>query len=161
MGATLADRLDQVALLEKARRGIVLDGFGELYLEIVVLLVARRYADARGRLALVVGPRERENQRQCGAIRKQGSHIETVARPFSLQAGHQRAFERGMRLLFEQIHQGHALQGVIAGVAEQLKPGTVGVDDDAFLHMGDCVRRTLEKILQLLPVFARRRQRIG
>ena len=49
MGATRADRLDQVALLEKARRGIVLEGSGELYLEIVVLFVACRYADARGR----------------------------------------------------------------------------------------------------------------
>ncbi len=38
MGATLANRRDQVALLQKARRRVALDGIGELYLEIVILL---------------------------------------------------------------------------------------------------------------------------
>src|ERR1700690_874870 len=63
MGATLADRRNQVALLEKSRRGVVLDRIGELYLEIVILLVVRRYADARGRLVLVIGPGQRQYQR--------------------------------------------------------------------------------------------------
>ena len=64
-----------------------------------------------------------------------------------------------MRFLFEQIHQRRAGQRIVAGVAEQLEPRAVGIDDDAFLHVRDGVRRALEKILQLLAVLARRRQR--
>ncbi len=40
--AALAHRGDQVALLQKARRGVVLDRIGEPHFEIVVFLVRRR-----------------------------------------------------------------------------------------------------------------------
>jgi hypothetical protein len=47
--------------------------------------------------------------------------------------------------------------------AEQLEPGAIRVDDDAFLHVRDGIRGPFEKMLQLLAVFAgggkRRRER--
>ena len=39
VGAALAHRGDQIALLQEARRGIVLDRVGELHLEVVILLL--------------------------------------------------------------------------------------------------------------------------
>ena len=44
MRAALAHRGDQIALLQKARRGVVLDRVGELHLEIVILLVRAEIA---------------------------------------------------------------------------------------------------------------------
>ena len=121
----------------------------------------RRYADARGRLVLVVGLGQRQHQRQAGAIREQRLHVESVVGPLALQAGDQRALERGMRFRLEQIHQRHARQRIVAGVAEQLEPGAVGIDDDALLHVSDRVGRAVQKVLQLFAIFARRGQRGG
>ena len=41
-----------------------------------------------------------------------------MIRPFALQTSDERAFERRMRFLLEQIHQGSSGQRVVAGVAE-------------------------------------------
>ena len=64
-----------------------------------------------------------------------------------------------MRLLLEQIHERRAGERIVAGIAEQLEPRAVGIDDDAFLHVRDGVGRAFEKVLQLLAVLARRGQR--
>ena len=103
--AALAHRGYQVALLQKAGRGVVLDGIGELHFEIVILLVRRRYGNANGGFILVVGLGEQQFERQGRAVRQQRLHLEAVARPLALQAGDQRAFERRMRFLLEQIHE--------------------------------------------------------
>ena len=82
-----------------------------------------------------------------------------MAGPLALQARHQGTFERGMGFLFEQVHQRRAGQGVVGGIAEQLDPGPVGVDDDAFLHVGDGVGGAFQKVMQLFAVLACRGQR--
>ncbi len=51
---------------------------------------------------------------------------------------------------------GEPVSASLAGVAEQLEPGAVGIHDDAFLHVRDGIGGAFEKILQLLAVFARR-----
>ena len=82
-----------------------------------------------------------------------------MVRPFALQAGDERTFERRMGFLLEQIHQRRAGECILAGIAEQLQPRSVGIDDDALLHVRDGVGRALEEILQLLAILARRGQR--
>ena len=150
---------DQIALLQKARRGVVLDRIGELHLEVVILLVARRNADARGRLVLVVGARQRQHQRQARAVGEKRLNLQSMIRPFALQAGDERALERRMGFLLEQIHQRRAGERIVARIAEQLQPRAVGVDDDALLHVRDGVGGALEEVLQLLAVLARRGER--
>ena len=132
---------------------------GELHLEIAVFLVQRRDGDAHRGLILVVGLGQHQFERQVGAVRQQRLHFEAVAAPLALQAGDQRALERGMRFLFEQIHERRAGEGVVLGIAEQLEPRAIRIHDDAFLHVGDGIGRAFEKVLQLLAVFARRGQR--
>ena len=151
---------EQIALLQKARRGVVLHRVRELQLEIVIgALVVRRDADARRRLVLVVGPREGQRERYARSVGEQRLHLERVIRPFALQARHQRPLQRGMRLRLEQIHQGRAGERILARVAEQLEPRSVGIDDDAFLHVSDRVGGALEESLQLLAILARRGER--
>ena len=131
VGAARMHRGNQIALLQKVSRGVVLDRVRELHLEVVILVCARRYADARGRLALVIGFGQGEHERQARSVRKQGLNLEAVVRPFALQAGDERTFEGRMRFLLEQIHQRRAGQRIVAGIAEQLQPGAVGIHDDA------------------------------
>ncbi len=157
--ATFAYRGDHIALLQKARRGVVLDGIGELYLEIAVLLLRRGYRYAHGRLVLVVGLGEEQLERQTRTVREQRLYFEVMARPLALQAGNQRTLEGRMRLLLEQVHERRAGERFVARIAEQLEPGAIGIHDDAFLHVGDGVGRAFEKILQLLAILAGRGQR--
>ena len=79
--------------------------------------------------------------------------------PLALATGDQRALERGVRAIVEQIHQRLADHGVGVVVAEQLEPGLVGVDDDAFLHLQDGVVGALQDRLQLAAIIARGLQR--
>ena len=76
------------------------------------------------------------------------------SRPLSLRAGDQRALERGVRAIVEQIHQRLPDHGARIGVAEQFQPGLVGVDHDAFLHLQDGVVGTLQHRLQLAAIVA-------
>ena len=152
----LAHRGDHVSLLQELRGGVVLDRVGKLHFQIAVFLLQRRDGDAHRGLVLVVRPRQRQFQRERRAVREQRLHLQAVVAPLALQARDQRPFEGGVRLLFEQIHDRRAIEGVVLGVAEQLDPGAVGVHDDAFLHMRDGIGGTFEKVLQLLAIFARR-----
>jgi hypothetical protein len=115
-------------------------------------------ADAHGGFVLVERFGERELERQARAVRQQRLHLEAVVRPLALQTGDQCALERRVRLRLEQIHERDARERILAGVAEQLEPRPVGIHDDALLHVGDGVGRSLEEFLQLLPILARRRQ---
>ncbi len=74
----LAHRRNEVALLQEPRGGVVLDRLGELYLQIVVLLLQRRDGDAHGGLVLVVRARQRQFERERGAVREQRLHLQSV-----------------------------------------------------------------------------------
>ncbi len=162
VGAALLDGGEQVTLLQEAGRGIVLHRMRELQLEVVIgALVVRRDADARRRLVLVVRARQGQRQRHARAVREQRLHLERVIGPLALQAGDQRALERGMSLGLEQIHQRRAGERIVARVAEELEPGAIGVDDDAFLNVCDRIGRAFEEALQLLAILARRGQGRG
>ena len=73
---------------------------------------------------------------------------------FPCAAGDQRALERGVRAIVEQVHQRLPDHRARIGVAEQLQPGLVGVDHDAFLHLQDGVVGTLQHRLQLAAIVA-------
>ena len=153
--AALAHRGDHISLLQELSGGVVLDRIGKLYFQIAVFLLQRRDGDAHRGLVLVVRARQRQFQRERRAVREQCLHSQAVVAPFALQAGNQGAFEGGVRFLLEQIHERRSVEGVALGVAEQFHPGTVGIHDDAFLHMRDGIGRPLEKILQLLAILTR------
>ncbi len=152
--AAFPDRGDQIPLLQEACGRIVLHRVRKLNFEITILAVVRGNADARGGLVLIIRPGERENQRQVGAVRQQRLNLEAVVRPLALQAGHERALQRGVRIGLEQIHERRAGERIVAGVTEELEPRPIGIDDDALLYVGDRVGRSLEEILQLFAILA-------
>ncbi len=61
-----------------------------------------------------------------------------------------------MLRFFEQIHDRLADEAVRRDDAEQLEPGRIGVDDDAFLHLDDRVVRAFENGFELPARIARR-----
>ena len=59
-----------------------------------------------------------------------------------------------MRAVLEQVHERLVDDRARVRVTEQLEPGLVGVDDDAFLHLQDGVVGALQDRLQLAAVVA-------
>ena len=106
-----------------------------------------RRATARSRAA-------RRSRRPEQRIRAQ-----RMIRPLALQARDQRAFDRGVRLGVECVHQRRADERVRIRQAVQIEPRGIGVDDDAFLHVRDGVGRAGHERLQLVAILARRADR--
>ena len=119
----------------------------------------RRHHDAHAGFVLEFARRQHQIELQLRAVAEQGGHLERVIGPLALAAGDERALERGVRAVIEQVHQRLADDRAAVVVAEQLEPGLVGVDDDAFLHLQDRVVRALQHRLQLAAVVARGLQR--
>ena len=101
------------------------------------------------------------SHRQFGAAGHQRHGLQRMIGPAALRGGDQRALEGGVAALLEEVHQRLAEQGRRFLVAEQLDPGRVDVDDDAFLHVGDRVGRPGHEGLHLVAVLAGRGQRAG
>src|SRR5690606_39302914 len=66
------------------------------------------------------------------------------------------ALDGRMALRIERVHEWRANDRFCIRQAEQLKPGGIGVDDDAFLYVRDRVGRASHKGLELFAVLARR-----
>ena len=154
-----ADGVEQRPSQQQAGGGIAFHRVGEVGGELALVALPRRHHDAHAGLVLEFTRREHEVELQLRAVAEQRGDLQRVIGPLALAAGDQRALERGVRAVFEQIHQRLADDRAGVGVAEQFEPGLVGVDDDAFLHLQDGVVGTLQHGLQLAAIVARGLQR--
>ncbi len=118
------------------------------------------HADLDGRVAVVGRRLEHELERHRAAARIACADFERFPVPLPLRARDQRAFERGLARRVERVHQRAAERGVLIGVAEELGPGLIRVDDDAVLHVRDRVDRAGHEVFELAFVLARGLERL-
>ncbi len=153
-GESLGQRLEQLAPVQESRGGIRADGFRDVRCHLALVPLASGHDQAHTGLSFVLTQGEHDLHRQHRAVGEQSAHLEGVIAPPALQAGGQRALQGGLVGLIEQVHHRLADQAVEA--PEQLGPGGIGVDDDAFLNLHDGVVRSLQHGLELASGIARR-----
>ncbi len=91
--------------------------------------------------------RENDLDGQDGAIGQDGSHLQRVIIPTALETSGQCALERRLARFVEDVHD--RLTDQTFGVAVKLDPGWVGVDNDAFLDLDNCVVGPLQHRFEL------------
>ncbi len=154
-----ADGIEQRPAQQQAGGGVAFHRVAQVRSELAIVALARGHHDAHAGFVVEFSRRQHQVELQLRAVAEQRGHFQRVIGPLSLAAGDQRALERGMRAVFEQVHERLADDRAGIRVAEQLEPGLVGIDHDAFLHLQDGVVGTLQHRLQLAPIVARRLQR--
>lgn len=152
----LLQRIQQLAPVEKSGRRVGTDDFVQMLRQLAVVTLGRRNHQADTRLAFVFPESQDQLDGQRRAVGEIGVDLEGVVAPTALQAGSQRAFERGVACLLEQIHDGLSDHAGIE--AKQLEPRRVRVDDNTFLYLDDRIIRSLQNDLELPSGVVRRLQ---
>ena len=158
---THAQFLDEVAPVQEAGRRIALHRVIELALVLPGVGDLGGNDDLDAGIAVEFGAHQLELERGVVAAHDQRGGVQRVAGPFALHAGDERALDRGVIVGVEGVHQGRADDFLGIRIAEEREPGRVRVDDDAFLHQRNRVRRALDDVLELLLRFARGSERRG
>ena len=144
-------RFEETAAMGEAgeRVGIDLDA----HTGVAARIADRGQLDAHAVLAVQLVGVERRFDRQRAAVTAERLHTQTGAGPFAPGARDQRAFQRGLAVGVEEIHDRRAGEVGLLGVAQQLQAGGIDAGDDAFLHVDERARGTREDVLHALPVF--------
>ncbi len=153
--------LDEGCALHQAGRSVELQCLVQLPGQCLQVPGLGRHAHSHGRLALELETLELDLHRQLGARGHQRHRLQRMVRPAALGSRYERALERRVATLVEEIHQRLAEQGRRLLVTEQLYPGRVHVDDDALLDVGDRVRGARHEGLHLVPVLPGGGERAG
>jgi len=97
--------LEEGGSLQQAGACVELQRLFELAAQRLDVAFLRRHPQSHGRFALELEPFELDVDRQFGAAGQQRHGLQRMIRPAPLRGGHERALERGVTALLEEIHQ--------------------------------------------------------